>query len=103
MKCESHYPILGNWEKIEDEPRYATYQCPKCKQTETIGRHRGIIGGQKVHAIWETDSGETVKTNRKGAIINSGQYDNDSRGWKRAGKKIGRYDSHNKKLRENYR
>lgn len=42
LKCEDHYPIMGNWDVIEDGD-YTTWECPKCKETHTSKHHRGTL------------------------------------------------------------
>ena len=42
-RCESHYPILGRWDKIEDTSDYATYRCPDCGETTTYYYHKGAL------------------------------------------------------------
>lgn len=61
-----------------------------------LPEHKGE--GGRVHAIWTDDKGAIVKTNKKGDIITSSDYDRDSRGWKMAGKKIAKTDNLGNKI-----
>jgi len=43
MKCDSHYPIIGNWDVIQEDGNSTTYQCPRCKETYTVATHHGPL------------------------------------------------------------
>ena len=49
MKCQSHYPILGNCRVIRIDGDIVTYQCPVCDETYSGMRKRGAID-------WRPDS-----------------------------------------------
>ena len=42
-RCDSHYPIMGNWDVVEENRVYKTWQCPKCKEKHTNLKHRGVL------------------------------------------------------------
>lgn len=50
-----------------------------------------IYGGYskpQIHAMFETEDGKQVPVDKKGNVVENNVYENDERGWKRAGKKI---------------
>ena len=101
MKCSNHYPIALKWKEIEVTYDYTVWKCPNCGEQFKINNHHGNIGGQKVNAIYKDEHGNEIAVNKKGNVVEN-KYKNDSRGYKRAGKKISRYDSHNRVFRDEY-
>jgi len=43
MKCDNHYPIMGNWDVIEETRDYRVWKCPKCGEVYKGNRHKGVL------------------------------------------------------------
>jgi len=43
MKCNNHYPIMGNWDVIEETRDYRVWKCPKCGEVYKGNRHKGVL------------------------------------------------------------
>jgi len=43
MKCKQHYPIIGNWQIVDESAKHTTWMCPKCGEKYTGSKYRGHL------------------------------------------------------------
>lgn len=42
-RCDQHYPILGNWDVLEEGRDYKVWKCPNCDETYSNNKHHGVL------------------------------------------------------------
>ena len=105
--CEETYSsdIKPNHKFKNSYGKWRGIECLVCGgNAKKIGRKVGIASklDPDAVAIYSDDGGNQIAVDKKGNTTKN-KYERDSKGWKRSGKKISNYNSHNKKLKENYR
>lgn len=107
--CEAEFSYDLNKETMieftNDYGKWIGIVCLRCGgKAKTVGTPLNIANHTESRpvAIVENDKGYQVAVDKRGKEVKN-IYQNDPRGWKRAGKKISEYNEYNQKLKDNYR